>query len=82
MGRRVDILTPDLGPGADRVSLSLWLVEPSAEVTVNDRLAELLVGPATVDVAAPASGLLREILVEEDDPVVPGQVLGWIEELD
>jgi pyruvate/2-oxoglutarate dehydrogenase complex dihydrolipoamide acyltransferase (E2) component len=78
--RRHELRLPDLGsPGPAR--LSLWLVEDGSEVTQGDRLVEVLVGNATVDLPAPASGVLRQTLGGEDEPVVTGQVLGIIEEM-
>ena len=46
------------------------------EVWEGDRLVEVLVGPATFDVPAPATGRLAEIRGREDDRVAPGAVLG------
>ena len=39
---------------------------------------EVLAGPATVDVPAPATGRLAEIRGQEDDRVMPGSVLGLV----
>jgi pyruvate/2-oxoglutarate dehydrogenase complex dihydrolipoamide acyltransferase (E2) component len=61
------------------VAVSQWLVEPDGLVTVGDRLIELLADGVTVDLPAPTSGRLVEIVVVEDDEVKPGMILGWIE---
>ncbi len=77
--RHHELRLPELGvPGP--VRLSVWLVEDGSEVTQGDRLVEVLAGSATVDLPAPASGVLRQTLTGEDEPVVTGQVLGVIEE--
>jgi pyruvate/2-oxoglutarate dehydrogenase complex dihydrolipoamide acyltransferase (E2) component len=47
-------------------------------VAEGDPLLELVAGDVTVDLPAPASGVLAEQFVEEDDPVEVGQVLGVI----
>jgi pyruvate/2-oxoglutarate dehydrogenase complex dihydrolipoamide acyltransferase (E2) component len=65
---------------AQAARLSVWLVEDGSEVTEGDRLVEILVGNATVDLPAPASGVLRQTLRGEDEPVTTGQLLGVIEE--
>jgi len=78
MERRHELRLPDLGIAP--VTVSLWLVEPGSEVTEGDRVVEVLAGAATVDLPAPASGVLRETLVAEEDEIVTGQVLGVIEE--
>ncbi len=77
--RHHELRLPELGiPGPAR--LSVWLVEDGSEVTEGDRLVEVLAGTATVDLPAPASGVLRQTLTGEDEPVVTGQVLGVIVE--
>jgi pyruvate/2-oxoglutarate dehydrogenase complex dihydrolipoamide acyltransferase (E2) component len=76
-----EIRLPDLGmPGQD-VRLSVWLVEQGENVLAGDRLVEILAGPATVDLASPADGVLKEILAEEDEPLKEGQLLGVVEEI-
>ena len=57
---------------------------PRGDETVweGDRLVEVLVGPATFDVPAPATGRLAEIRAREDDHVLPGALLGYIAVLD
>jgi pyruvate/2-oxoglutarate dehydrogenase complex dihydrolipoamide acyltransferase (E2) component len=72
------IALPDLG--APRATFSLWYVRPGDRVFEGDRVAEVLIPGATVDVHAPADGTLAERLAFPNDALTPGQVLGWIEE--
>lgn len=74
---RHPIIVPDLG--LDGVTLSLWLVEAGSEVTEGDRVVELLADGVTVDLSAPASGMLVETFASEDDPVATGQTIGEID---
>ncbi len=74
---RVPVRLPDLGP--ESVRFGLWLVEPGEHVYEGDRLAEVLVPGACVDVAAPATGTLAERLAWPRDVLVPGQVIGTVE---
>jgi pyruvate/2-oxoglutarate dehydrogenase complex dihydrolipoamide acyltransferase (E2) component len=69
---------PDLVAGKRPMTLSVWLVEPGQHVVQGDRLVEILLGPATVDLPAPVSGLLVEICADEEDTLVAGQLLGII----
>lgn len=78
----VSLVVPDLGMGGARMTVSVWLVRRGAEVTEGDRLVEILVGAATVDLPAPTSGRLARKLVEEDDEVRVGEVLGIVEPSD
>lgn len=73
---------PDLGLADVPVVASMWLVEQGAAVTVGDRLLEVLADGSTIDLSAPASGIVRELLVTEEDRLEPGQLLAWIEVAD
>ena len=70
---------PDLDLGLIPVRVSLWLVETGSEVSEGDRLLEVMAGEVTVDLPSPASGLLVETLVIEDDELHAGQELAVIE---
>jgi pyruvate/2-oxoglutarate dehydrogenase complex dihydrolipoamide acyltransferase (E2) component len=69
---------PDLGTA--RVAFSLWYVRPGDRVFEGDRVAEVLIPGATFDVPAPATGLLAGQEAFPNDPLTPGQVLGWIDD--
>ena len=43
-----------------------------------DRLLEVLAGSVTVDLPAPASGILSELLVSEEDELHVGQILAIV----
>jgi pyruvate/2-oxoglutarate dehydrogenase complex dihydrolipoamide acyltransferase (E2) component len=66
--------------GAEAPTLSLWFVAPGEAVCAGDRLVEILIGGATIDLAAPASGRLLEKSAWPDDHLTPGQVLGYIDD--
>jgi pyruvate dehydrogenase E2 component (dihydrolipoamide acetyltransferase) len=70
---------PELGAGEMLITASLWLVEVGDEVSEGDRLLEVCFGAASVDLPAPASGVLVETLVAEDDVLGVGQELAIIE---
>ena len=73
------VILPDLGTGPDvPIIVSHWFASRGEDVWEGDRLVEVLVGPATFDVAAPVSGRLAEIRGREDDRVAPGAVLGLV----
>jgi len=57
------------------VVASLWLVEPGENVVEGDRVLEVLCEAATVDLAAPVTGRLREFLVDEGERLEVGQRL-------
>ena len=59
--------------------VSLWLVPEGADVLEGDRVVELLVGGATIDLEAPVAGRLVTQFVDEDDVVTPGTVIAEFE---
>lgn len=74
---KVPIHLPDLG--TDRVKFSLWYVRDGDYIVEGDRLAEVLIPGATVDLHAAATGQLAERVAFPNDDLSPGQTLGWIE---
>ena len=76
---RHELTLPELGLPQVTPTVSVWLVEQGDEVTVGDRLLEVLCGSVTVDLSAPANGVLVEVCVEEDEPLSVGQLLAVID---
>jgi pyruvate/2-oxoglutarate dehydrogenase complex dihydrolipoamide acyltransferase (E2) component len=76
---RIELRLPDFGLDDQPISLSNWLVSGGAHVAEGEPLAEILAGPATVDLPSPAAGILIKRLVDIDEPLSAGQVLAVIE---
>jgi len=74
------ILLPDLG--ISPAILSVWYAEPGEFVQQGDRVAEVLLGAATFDVSAPATGWLSERCVRVNQRVNTGEPLGMLEVLE
>lgn len=74
---KAPIILPDLGTSP--VLLSVWFADAGDLVYEGDRLVEVLLGDATFDVPAPATGRLAQKLALPDDSLTPGQVLGELE---
>jgi len=74
-----DLVLPDLGLDEQPIALSLWLVKKGERVTAGEPIVEVLAGGATVDLPAPADGILAEKLVAEGDSLAVGQRLAVIE---
>lgn len=72
------IVLPDLGDGV--VTLSHWYVDAGDAVLAGERLVEVLTEGATFELIAPATGTLREKRAFPRDRVIPGQVLGFVED--
>ncbi|MFO0964758.1 MAG: lipoyl domain-containing protein [Gemmataceae bacterium] len=74
---RRPIVMPDLGPGD--VTFNLWLVGPGQKVYEGDRVAEVLLDAATLDVLSPADGKVAETLARPGATVVSGETLGYVD---
>lgn len=69
------IEVPDLGAPA---TFGGWHVRIGDRVRAGDRVAEVLIAGAAIDVSAPASGLLAERTAHTGDALPPGTVIGTI----
>ena len=76
----VEIKVPTLGESVTEATVSKWLKARGATVTVDEPLVELETDKVSVEVNAPASGVLDEVLVEEGSDVAVGTLLGRIAE--
>ena len=74
----VEIRAPEEQEEGTRSQLLRWLKAPGEPVSAHEPLIELETDKVTVEVAAPASGLLTEVLKGEREEVTPGEVLGRI----
>lgn len=77
----IDIIVPQWGLTMEEAVLVAWLRNVGDHVTEGDPVAEIETDKAQSDLESPATGILREVLVEPDGEVVPGQVIGRIEEV-
>jgi pyruvate/2-oxoglutarate dehydrogenase complex dihydrolipoamide acyltransferase (E2) component len=76
--QRHSIQVPDLGLPGMPIQLSGWLSGVGDRVVEGDRVAEVLCGPALVDLESPATGVLVEQLVAVDDVLTIGQTIGIV----
>jgi 2-oxoglutarate dehydrogenase E2 component (dihydrolipoamide succinyltransferase) len=73
-----DIIVPPLGESVTEATVARWLKSQGDAVAVDDPLVELETDKVTLEVNAPAAGMLAEILVPKDGNVSVGGVLGRI----
>ncbi len=76
----VEVRVPAVGESITEGVVSEWFHRPGDVVKVDEPLFALETDKITVDVPSPASGVLREVLVEEGDTVQINQVVARIEE--
>jgi 2-oxoglutarate dehydrogenase E2 component (dihydrolipoamide succinyltransferase) len=70
---------PDLDLPGVPVVVSAWHAEIGQRVVAGDRLVEVTAGDVTVDLAAPASGVLVERCVGIDERLTLGQCLARVQ---
>jgi 2-oxoglutarate dehydrogenase E2 component (dihydrolipoamide succinyltransferase) len=77
-----EIRVPTLGESVTEATVGQWFKQAGDAVTADEPLVELETDKVTVEVPAPASGVLSEITVKAGDTVAVGSVLGAIAEGD
>ena len=73
----IDVVVPEEQEGTKAV-VRAWLRQVGDRVEEHDPLVELETDKVTMEVPAPAAGILREILIHSDEDATPGAVLGRI----
>ena len=74
-----ELCLPDLDLPGVPVLASAWHASAGQHIVEGDRLIEVVAGDVTVDLSAPASGVLVERCVKIDDRLQTGQVLARIQ---
>jgi 2-oxoglutarate dehydrogenase E2 component (dihydrolipoamide succinyltransferase) len=73
-----DILTPTLGESVSEATVARWTKKPGDAVKKDEVLVELETDKVSLEVSAPADGVLQDIAAPEGATVIPGQVLGVV----
>ena len=73
-----DIRVPTLGESVTEATVGKWFKQPGDAVAVDEPLVELETDKVTLDVPAPAAGVLSGINVKAGDTVAVGALLGQI----
>lgn len=74
-----EILVPSLGESVTEATVAKWFKQPGDAVAADESLVELETDKVTVEVNAPAAGVLREQTVKTGATVSVGALLGKIE---
>lgn len=75
-----DIMTPALGESVTEATVARWAKKPGEAVRKDEILVELETDKVSLEVAAPADGVLESIVAEEGATVEPGAILGRVTE--
>jgi 2-oxoglutarate dehydrogenase E2 component (dihydrolipoamide succinyltransferase) len=75
-----EIRVPTLGESVTEATIGKWFKKAGDAVAVDEPLVELETDKVTIEVPAPAAGVLSEIAVKDGETVAVGAVLGQIKE--
>jgi 2-oxoglutarate dehydrogenase E2 component (dihydrolipoamide succinyltransferase) len=75
-----EIRVPTLGESVTEATVGKWFKQPGDPVAVDEPLVELETDKVTLEVPAPAAGVLAEIAVKDGETVAVGALLGQIED--
>src|SRR2546430_1972250 len=75
-----DIRVPTLGESVTEATIGKWFKQPGDAVAVDEPLVELETDKVTIEVPAPAAGVLSNIAAKDGATVAVGALLGHIKE--
>lgn len=75
----VEIKVPPLGESVSEATIAKWHKKAGEAVHMDELLVELETDKVTLEVNAPATGVLQAINAKEGDTVIVGQLLGSVE---
>ena len=73
-----EIKVPTLGESVTEATISTWFKKVGDSVAQDETIAELETDKVTIEVPAPAAGVLENIAVAEGETVAVGGILGSI----
>ena len=75
-----EIRVPTLGESVTEATIGKWFKKPGDAVAVDEPLVELETDKVTIEVPAPAAGVLAEISAKDGETVAVGAILGQIKD--
>jgi len=75
-----EIRVPVLGESVTEATIGKWFKKPGDVVAVDEPLVELETDKVTIEVPAPAAGVLTDVAAKDGDTVAVGALLGAIKE--
>ena len=75
-----EIRVPTLGKSITEATIGKWFKKPGDSVAVDEPLVELETDKVTIEVPAPAAGVLADIAAKDGETVAVGALLGQIQD--
>jgi 2-oxoglutarate dehydrogenase E2 component (dihydrolipoamide succinyltransferase) len=76
----IELKIPEVGESVREVQIGRWLKQEGDAVALDENVVELETDKASMELAAPAAGVIGKILKKEGDMVAVGDVIGYVEE--
>ncbi|MGD9785042.1 MAG: 2-oxoglutarate dehydrogenase complex dihydrolipoyllysine-residue succinyltransferase [Hyphomicrobiaceae bacterium] len=76
----IEIRVPTLGESVTEATVGQWFKKPGDAIKADEPLVELETDKVTVEVPAPAAGVLGDISAKEGETVAVGAVLGHVKD--
>ena len=75
----IELKIPDVGESIREVQIGRWLKREGDSVVQDENVVELETDKASLELPAPAAGVMGKILKREGDVVSVGDVIGYVE---
>src|SRR6188474_998745 len=75
----IELKVPDVGESVHEVQIGRWLKREGDAVALDENVVELETDKASMELPAPAAGVLGRILKREGEMVEVGDVIGYVE---
>ncbi len=79
MADLIDIRIPEEQEEGTTLELASWLKKVGDVVDQDEAVAEVATDKAVLEIPSPVAGVLRQVLVEDDQELEPGQVIARVE---
>ena len=75
----IELKIPEVGESVREVQIGRWLKREGDSVAQDENVVELETDKASMELPAPAAGVLGQILKHEGETVAVGDVIGYLE---
>jgi len=75
-----EIKVPPMGESITEATIARWIKKQGDAVTIDEPLVELETDKVTLEVGAPATGTLSEVLIKQGETVEVGTIIGRVTE--
>jgi 2-oxoglutarate dehydrogenase E2 component (dihydrolipoamide succinyltransferase) len=72
-----DVVMPDL-QGAEEITVGAWNKKKGERITEGETIMEAHTDKVNAEIPSPVSGVVEELLLDEGDPVKPGQAIARV----